>query len=55
MQGGTGIPIVWLDREEVVEMLSALHPTVGTATYLFGERHLVRTVEELLFLGGLDR
>jgi NADPH-dependent ferric siderophore reductase len=36
-------------------MLSDLHPTVGTAVYLFGERHLIRTAEELLVADGLDR
>jgi len=37
------------------EMLSELHPPAGTAAYLFGERHLLRTAEELLIAGGLDR
>ena len=47
--------LVWLDRAEMVDMLNDLHPTAGTAAYLFGERHLVRTAEELLVTGGLDR
>jgi NADPH-dependent ferric siderophore reductase len=47
--------LVWLDQPEMPEMLSDLHPTTGTAAYLFGERHLVRTAEELLVAGGLDR
>ena len=53
-----GVPatsLVWLDQAEMLEMLSDLHPTAGTAAYLFGERHLVRTAEELLIRGGLDR
>ncbi len=37
------------------EMLSDLHPATGTAAYVFGERHLVRTAEELLIADGLDR
>jgi NADPH-dependent ferric siderophore reductase len=36
-------------------MLRDLHPATGTAAYLFGERQLVRTAEELLVAGGLDR
>jgi NADPH-dependent ferric siderophore reductase len=54
----TGAPatsLVWLDQEEVLAMLNDLHPAAGTAAYLFGERHLVRTAEELLIAGGLDR
>jgi NADPH-dependent ferric siderophore reductase len=47
--------LVWLDRAEMLEMLSDLHPAAGTAAYLFGERHLVRTAGELLVAGGLDR
>ena len=46
--------LVWLDQAEMLEMLSTLHPAAGTATYLFGERHLVRTAEELLVAGGLN-
>ena len=56
--GPTGAPatsLVWLDRAGMVEMLSELHPAAGTAAYLLGERHLVRTAEELLVRGGLDR
>ncbi len=45
---------VWLDREEMLERLPDLHPATGSAAYLFGERHLVRTAEELLVAGGLD-
>jgi NADPH-dependent ferric siderophore reductase len=54
----TGTPatsLVWLNRAEMLELLSDLHPEAGTAAYLFGERHLVRTAEELLVAGGLDR
>ena len=39
----------------MLERLRDLHPAAGTAAYLFGERHLVRTTEELLVAGGLDR
>ena len=46
--------LVWLDQADMYEMLSDLHPTAGTAAYLYGERHLVRTAEELLIAGGLD-
>jgi NADPH-dependent ferric siderophore reductase len=56
--GPTGAPatsLVWLDRAGMVEMLSELHPAAGTAAYLLGERHLVRSAEELLLAGGLDR
>jgi len=42
--------LVWLDRAEMLDTLSELHP----AAYLLGERHLVRTAEELLVAGGLD-
>ena len=47
--------LVWLDQTEVLEMLSDLHPAADTAAYLFGERHLIRTAEELLITSGLDR
>jgi NADPH-dependent ferric siderophore reductase len=47
--------LVWLDRSEMLEMLSDLNPAADTAVYLFGERHLVRTAEELLVAGGIDR
>ena len=53
----TGAPatsLVWLDQAQMFEMLSDLHPAAGTAAYLFGERHFVRTAEELLVAGGLD-
>ena len=53
--GAPAISLVWLDQAEMLEMLSDLHPAAGTAAYLFGERHLVRTAEELLVGGGLDR
>jgi NADPH-dependent ferric siderophore reductase len=56
--GPTGTPatsIVWLDRAEEPEMLGEMHPGAGTAAYLLGERHLVRTAEEVLVAGGLDR
>jgi len=39
----------------MIEMLSGLHPAAGTAAYLLGERHLVRTAQELLVAGGVDR
>jgi NADPH-dependent ferric siderophore reductase len=47
--------LVWLDRGEMREMLSDLHPGAGAVAYVFGERHLVRAAEELLVAGGLDR
>ena len=47
--------LVWLDQSELVEMLGDLHPTAGTAAYLYGERHLIRTAEEHLIASGLDR
>jgi NADPH-dependent ferric siderophore reductase len=47
--------LVWLDRTEMPGVLNGLHPAAGTAAYLFGERHLVRTAEELLLAGGLNR
>jgi NADPH-dependent ferric siderophore reductase len=53
--GGPATPLVWLDQAEMLEMLSDLPPAAGTAAYLFGERHLRRTAEELLIAGGLDR
>ncbi len=53
--GAPATSLVWLDQSELVEMLSDLHPTAGTAAYLFGERHLIRTTEELLIASGLDR
>ena len=53
--GGPAASFVWLDRAEVLELLSDVHPVAGTAAYLFGERHLVRSAEELLIAGGLDR
>ncbi len=52
--GGSATSLVWLDREEMPEKLTDLHPATGSAAYLFGERHLVRTAEELLVAGGLD-
>ena len=54
----TGAPatsLVWLDRTEMPGVLNGIHAAAGTAAYLFGERHLVRTAEELLLAGGLDR
>jgi NADPH-dependent ferric siderophore reductase len=47
--------LTWLDRAEMVEMLSDLHLAAGTAAYLLGERHLIRSAEKLLVAGGLDR
>jgi NADPH-dependent ferric siderophore reductase len=53
--GESPTSLVWLDQAEMLEMLSNLHPVAGTAAYLFGERHLVRTSEEVLVAGGLGR
>jgi NADPH-dependent ferric siderophore reductase len=53
--GAPAASLLWLDQPEMLEMLSDLHPATDTAAYLFGERHLVRTAEELLIAGGLDR
>jgi NADPH-dependent ferric siderophore reductase len=52
--GAPATALVWLDQAELREMLSDLPPAAGTAAYLFGERHLVRTAAELLIAGGLD-
>jgi len=52
--GGADTSLVWLDREEMLEKLTDLHLAAGSAACLFGERHLVRTAEELLVAGGLD-
>jgi NADPH-dependent ferric siderophore reductase len=53
--GARATSLVWLDQAEMLEMPSDLHPAAGTVAYLLGERHLVRTAEELLVAGGLDR
>jgi NADPH-dependent ferric siderophore reductase len=53
--GEPATSLVWLDQAEMLEKLSDVHPTAGTAAYLFGERQLVRTAEELLIAGGLER
>ena len=53
--GAPATSLVWLDRAEMLDMLSDLRPAAGTAAYLFGERHLIHTAEELLVTGGLDR
>jgi NADPH-dependent ferric siderophore reductase len=53
--GASATSLIWLQRAEMLDTLSDLHPAAGTAAYLFGERHLVRTAEELLVAGGLDR
>ena len=53
--GAPATSLVWLDQAEMLKMLSDLHPAASTSAYLFGERHLVRTAEELLIAGGLDR
>ena len=53
--GPPATSLLWLDQPEMREMLSELHPATGTAAYLLGERHLLRTAEELLVAGGLDR
>jgi NADPH-dependent ferric siderophore reductase len=47
--------LVWPSQSEMLGVLSDLHPAADTAVYLFGERHIVRTAEELLVAGGLDR
>ena len=52
--GTPATSLVWLDLAEMLKRLSSLHPAAGTAAYLLGERHLVRTAEELLVAGGLD-
>jgi NADPH-dependent ferric siderophore reductase len=52
--GAPATALVWVDQTGMLEMLSDLHPTAGTAVYLFGERHLIRTAEELLIASGLD-
>ncbi len=46
--GDPATSFVWLDQAEMLERLSDLHPAAGTAAYIFGERHLVRTAGELL-------
>lgn len=53
--GAPATSVAWLDQAAMLEMLSDLHLAAGTAAYLLGERHLVRTAEELLVAGGLDR
>jgi NADPH-dependent ferric siderophore reductase len=53
--GAPASSLLWLNEAEMLEILSDLHPAAGTAAYIFGERHLVRTAEELLIAGGLDR
>jgi NADPH-dependent ferric siderophore reductase len=53
--GASATSLVWVSQSEVLGTLSNLHPAADTAVYLFGERHLVRTVEDLLVGGGLDR
>jgi len=52
--GAPATSLNWLHQAEMLEMLSDLHPVAETAAYLFGERHLIRTAEELLVAGGLD-
>jgi NADPH-dependent ferric siderophore reductase len=53
--GAPATSLVWLDQAEMLEKLSDLRPAAGTAAYLFGERDLVRTAEQLLVAAGLDR
>ena len=53
--GAAATSLVWLDQAEMLEMLNDLDPAAGTAAYVLGERHLVRTAEELLVAAGLDR
>jgi NADPH-dependent ferric siderophore reductase len=53
--GARPTSLVWLDRAEMPDLLCDMRPAAGTAAYLFGERHLVRTAEELLVTSGLDR
>jgi len=47
--------LIWSSQSEMLGTLRDLHPAANTAVYLLGERHLVRTAEELLVAGGLDR
>jgi NADPH-dependent ferric siderophore reductase len=53
--GRPGTSLVWLDYEEIVDELNDLYLSADTAVYLFGERQLVRLVEEILVEGGIDR
>lgn len=50
-----GTSLVWLDPDEIVHTLNDLYLPSGTAAYLFGDRHLVRSAGELLVAGGLER
>lgn len=52
--GGAETSLIWLDQKEIREKLSDQHPPVGTAAYLFGERQLIRTMEELLVASGFE-
>jgi len=47
--------LVWLDQDEIVDELNDLYIPADTAVYLFGERQLVRLVEEILVEDGIDR
>jgi NADPH-dependent ferric siderophore reductase len=45
----------WIDRSEMAEGVAGLVPRPGTAAYVFGERQLVRTAEEVLAALGVPR
>jgi NADPH-dependent ferric siderophore reductase len=47
--------LLWIDRSQIVERLAGLQPRASTAAYIFGERHLVRTAEEVLVGIGVPR
>jgi NADPH-dependent ferric siderophore reductase len=53
--GGRGKSLVWLDRAEIVDALNDLYLPADTTVYLFGERQLVRLVEEILVEDGIVR
>jgi NADPH-dependent ferric siderophore reductase len=53
--GRPGTSLVWLDQEEIVDELNDPYLPADTTVYLFGERQLVRLVEELLVEDGIDR
>jgi NADPH-dependent ferric siderophore reductase len=49
------IVLVWLDGRELGETLAELRQRDGAAAYVFGERGMVRTAEEILIAGGMAR
>jgi NADPH-dependent ferric siderophore reductase len=53
--GRRGTSLVWLGQEEIVNELNDLYLPADTAVYVFGERQLVRLVEEILVEDGVDR